>query len=1028
MDNPGKRQTILSDAERQDLYGVPDFSPEERDYYFSLDSREMRIMKKMGKPRSKVYFILQLGYFKARNTFPPFKFEDVKDDVQYIIATYFSREKGNFKGSVCGKYLKSYQRSILELLKFKSGDASTAEQIKKKAAGLSKLQPDPFYIFSELLSFFEREKIVLPAYSLMQKIIGRSILNEKLRLETVINRHIPEYAEKALNDLLGAEDVIFRLTELKKDPKKFSHGEMSREIEKIQIHKRLYRFTKHFLPKLKISPMAIKYYAELTDHFDAFRLKSMNTARTYLHLLCFVYHRCQKINDNMINGFNYFVINFLEECRCSAKDMVYEYKTESNETLRKSGRIFAFFTDKSVPDIIPFGNVRKNAFAIVPRDKFPMLSRYVSNTVPDEREFRWNYFDKIKYKIVKNARPLFRNIEFESSRQNEPLIKAVKFLKKAFDLGKPLSRFKTRDFPAGFIKKDVLKYIFGKKREEIELKSSREKKYRTVKVINADRYEFLVYMMLRKNLEAGDIFCTNSTLFRNLEDYLISRDEWRKNKDKILEEIDFPKIKLSAETRLAELKSELEEKWITVNQRIENGENKGIKITNEGNDIKWTLPYKKMKEKENSLLFDCLPQVSIRDVLHFANEHSGFLKAFKHIKPRYAKQKPDKSFIIACIVADGTCLGIFKMSEICDIIYDLLDATSNNYIRMETLRKASDFVSNLIASLPVFKRWNLKEGVLHGSIDGQKFETKREIIKARRSSKYFFTQGVVDLSMVINNVPVNCKLIGSNERESFSIFDITYNNTSEIDPLFLSGDTHTVNKLNFAFLDVIDKKFVPRYTKINRKKDKLYGFKPLNCYKGLIKPTKKVTDNLIVEEWDNMKRIWASLLRKETTQSIIVRKFNSSAKSNRTKRAFWEFNNILMTLHVLECIDNPLMRQYIQRSLNRGESYHSLRRSIAFENDSKFRGSTIRELEIWNECARLLANCIVLYNSVLLSQLLEYYEKRGNQKAVEIIKRTSPFACKNINFRGTYEFRKGGKNLNINELVEIMLKNFEAKV
>ena len=43
MNNPGKRQTTLSDAERQELYEVPAFSPEEGDYYLSLDSREMRI-------------------------------------------------------------------------------------------------------------------------------------------------------------------------------------------------------------------------------------------------------------------------------------------------------------------------------------------------------------------------------------------------------------------------------------------------------------------------------------------------------------------------------------------------------------------------------------------------------------------------------------------------------------------------------------------------------------------------------------------------------------------------------------------------------------------------------------------------------------------------------------------------------------------------------------------------------------------------------------------------------------------------
>ncbi|WP_457832878.1 hypothetical protein, partial [Staphylococcus aureus] len=59
------------------------------------------------------------------------------------------------------------------------------------------------------------------------------------------------------------------------------------------------------------------------------------------------------------------------------------------------------------------------------------------------------------------------------------------------------------------------------------------------KLLNADRYEFLVYRQLRNALEAGDIYVHDSTEFRRFEDDLISDDRW-KNKEVILREIGSP--------------------------------------------------------------------------------------------------------------------------------------------------------------------------------------------------------------------------------------------------------------------------------------------------------------------------------------------------------------------------------------------------------------------------------------------------------------------------------------------------------
>ena len=60
MSNPGKRLKILNKSEIQELYGLPDFTHEERVMYFSLDSLENKELENLRSNLSKVYFILQM--------------------------------------------------------------------------------------------------------------------------------------------------------------------------------------------------------------------------------------------------------------------------------------------------------------------------------------------------------------------------------------------------------------------------------------------------------------------------------------------------------------------------------------------------------------------------------------------------------------------------------------------------------------------------------------------------------------------------------------------------------------------------------------------------------------------------------------------------------------------------------------------------------------------------------------------------------------------------------------------------------
>lgn len=129
--------------------------------------------------------------------------------------------------------------------------------------------------------------------------------------------------------------------------------------------------------------------------------------------------------------------------------------------------------------------------------------------------------------------------------------------------------------------------------------------------------------------------------------------------------------------------------------------------------------------------------------------------------------------------------------------------------------------------------------------------------------------------------------------------------------------------------------------------DGLVGFHHPNKYaQCLIKPARKVFDGLIVKEWPNVRRIMASLAQKAVTQTTIVRKLSSYARQNQTKKALWKLDNIRRTTFILKFIDDPVLRQSVQKALNRGEAYHRMRRAISYVNSGKFRVKTEAEQQI----------------------------------------------------------------------------------
>ena len=1006
MTTDSRRLSLLTATEIDELYALPRFTDDERGIYFDLSPAEHEAVQATHTTSVAVHLALSCGYFKAMRRFFVYKLEEVVDDLEYLIRRYFPGRDDLTTIKTLSKPTRlEQQQAILLLFDYRLCDQAAKEQLERKAQRIALLSVQPLYILREMLQYLTQQRVVIPGYTFLQDLVGQAVTCERQRITGLLDRALTPALEKQLNELMQADEGMYRISVLKHEPSDFSYRELRQEAERRKSFQALYAFAQSFLVTAGLSTESVKYYASLVQFYTVYKLQRMAIKTARLYLLCFAFHRFRQINDTLIEAFVHLLGKYEKHARQAAEEAMQRALADASTHLKAAGQVLNLFIDASLPGDASFATVKAKAFSLLEPEHFPTVSAYMRNIEFDKVGFEWACYAKLSSKFKRNLRHLFADLEFSGRVEDAPLLDAVVFLQEILRQGKSLRQTQLSKFPIAVIPKSQQRYLFV---PEIEPGKGKH--------LDIDRYEFLVYRLLRNAIEAGDVYVQDSTEYRRFEDDLISDARWQ-DKAVVLREIDAPILLAPIDETLAVFRNALEDKFKTVNQRIANGDNLHLKLKKVGEKRRWTLVYPKEEEPSDSSFYGQLPGVNIADLLWFIAGRTDFLNAFTHVLERYVKTDPDVREILAAVVAMGTNMGMRKMADVSSLSNSSLLTTARNYIRLETLHAANDVISNAIAALPVFHLYDIQK-LMHSSSDGQRMETQIDTINARHSTKYFgLKKGVSAYTLVANHVPINAKIIGTHEHESHYVFDLLYNNTTDIKPERHSTDTHGTNQVNFWILHVFGYRFAPRYRDLHKKTGSLVGFKHPKEYEDcLIKPARKVFETLIVKEWPNIQRIMASLAQKDVTQATIVRKLSSYARQNQTKKALWELENICRTLYILDFIDDVTLRQSVQKALNRGEAYHRFRRAIAYVNAGKFRVKTEAEQQIWNECSRLIANAVILYNTLLLSRVYEQKQAVGDEAAMTIVKGVSPVAWQHVNLFGKFEFSPTTSKVDIEAL------------
>lgn len=988
-----KRLMVFSELERSAIYDLPNFNETERKVFFKFTELEEKLVSKEKNIITKMHYALYIGYFKAKKRLFRINKNNVnQEDVAYLKKYYLKDVRVVFVE--ISKYLHyQIKQELLKFYGYKNWSNTDKKKIEKEIQLNIKLDIGANFIGREIIKYCSRIKLIAPKYTILQDLITDELTRERLRISKIIDKELNEVSKEKLNSLMKNEETFTILSALKKDAKNFSYKMMIKERHKYRVLKELYTTSVNILKSLNISQKNIEDYGALVLYYNVRNLRKLKENQNYLYVLCYIFRKYREISDNLAEGFKYNSQNIEKKLRESVKK---QFQEETSKTEKKVGKLLLLYVNKKLKDAEEIGKIREKAFKILEKEKIEKLGKKYTKRGEEKKKLFWQELSSMKNVVKKNIRPLFMSLKFKSDESNSGWIKSAEWL---------IDKIEKRsliclDLPVE-MPRNLKKYLIKDEGVDVE------------------RYEYWFYQRLQDKLQSGVVYIEDSIVNDSFIGSLIPLKKGEKVlAEKCIKFFENPK------EEVVKLTSRLDELWEKINTEYSAKRLSHLRYDEKKKKFIWSRIKADKHEKLRDKFYNQLPYFEIKDILKFVDDKLKYLSALSPLKSRYSKAKTianDRK--IASIISRAFNYGDYKMSQSSNISYQELKTTASQVLSLGKLEEANNIISKAIKKLEIYEYYSIDLELLFSSVDGQKYELESENIKARHSKKYFGEKaGVSVYTILANNIPYNCYIIGANEHESYNVFDIWYNNDSEIEPDVITGDMHSQNKVNFAILYAFGVRYQPRFKNLNKELKKLYSGKKLTNKKSYeLKPIGEINKKTIIRHSKEIRQIIGTLASKNMKQANLIKKLCHLPKESNFRKGMFELDKLIRSIYTLEYMINRDLQKSVSKSQNRIESYHQLRGYLAkIGGRKKLYGKTDLDVEISNQCGRLVANIVIYYNSYILSELvLRQSEEVLNRESFKNkLKKLSPIAWQHIHFLGQYNFKSEEGVINIDDILK----------
>ena len=979
----------------------PQFKALDRKRFFYVESHFKQLITQNVRGNANiVYIIVAYGYFKATGQF----FNTaIQEDVDYVAGRLKLKQSFNWE-SYNTSTRNRHREMILDALGFKPFNQTTIQPLLPLIRTDARSQKNPDKCFISVCEWLFEHKVETPDYKTICDTVESVYKTHIDQQIAVVKNNLSNDGAQKLDALFAKgkntydEMETYRLTLLKKLNQSTKTSKIRENVARYDTLKPLYDIALPIVSELDFTKDGLKRYALSVHRRQVFQINRLKDHDRHLHLVIFIAHQFQHLVDILVETFLASVKTAVNKAENLAKEEYYKQRQEQSghtQTLVKDTVDLVSLVEKlketlNNPILSDSEKVEKAIRLISPSK---MSTENVNSHIKDVQDdldkisgqaLEMLFLEEGATSLQLKCSDILRRLNFDCDVKSNKLLKAI-------------SQYQAKNgkvddtFPVGFLTNSESGYV--------DTKDS----------FRAKLYRILLYKHTAAAIKDGTLSIVNSNRYRQLEQYLISREYFQKNRDHILnlaDMADFKDVKKLVEHWELELDAQYKETnehiLENLNEYIETDGLGGFKLTYERNTRAEVL----LEMESDVALFPDDQYIRIAEALSTVNAASGFLDEFEHNSIRYRKPRPEDKNFLAGIIALGEHLSVPKLSKLArEIELATLESTTNGFFTLENLRRANDAVIRFVNQLPLAKVFIGDYG-LQTSSDGQKWTIAYESLNANKSFKYGGRDPVVSAYTFIDirgMFPYSMVISGAEFEAHYMVDGLLKNDVVKSD--LHSTDSHGYTEAIFGLTHLLKFSFGPRIK--NPGKRVLYSFKTPTFYKKKsypIFPKERINKDKIIDNWEDVLRLCASIKLGEVTASQIFKRLNSYSKNNPLYEALKAFGGIPKTLFLLRYADDVGMRKAIHCQLNKGEAGNKLDRALAIGRADYVQ--TIKEdQEIAETCKRLLKNVIVCWNFMYLSKRLSEAKTDVEYSLLlKKIKASSMLSWEHFVFHGEFDF------------------------
>lgn len=964
-------EILLTNQERELITQIPaDISNNEIIKYYTLSKNDLEIIGKRRNDYNKIGFALQICLLRHKGW--------TINNYGYIpesIIQYVSKQI-NVKPKETNKYLRSernvvfHLREICNNYKYRNFQKKDHTEIKNFLSGCIIENDNCFFLIEKMIEKLKNEKIILPGITIIEKITNDVINQFEENILNKVNEIITEEQKKKIDSLLISDDGINKpvLSWLRDSNGRITSKEINNSVEKKKFLDSFnFKNISNIIPKYKA-----EHFIRLGKKYDIYSLKRFEDKKRYAVIAVFLDDLRQSMNDKLVIINDIKTNSMFSKARKSHEENI---KREKNLINELSKELF------SLADFIMDIKNNNRSFDVEFKNKF--------NKKSDWNNFQKNidFLRESVKTIDKSPMDYLNNYYSSYKRYSEELLNSLE-LRSSTNIGRKvisaLDYIKNNDIPE--LPDDAnLDFMNKKWREYINGKTGSVRKHYYILALSKE---------IKDCLRSGDIYVPDSKNYKNFEDYLVSPEEWKteKNNTRII-------ANLSADDYFKEKEIQLDSllKWYSKNK--ENLQD----IIDEDEKLHIRRLERNTPEEAKQLsqdLYKLIPRINLPDLLIEVSNMTEFHKHFIHASTgQVPKTGEEINTLIFAIMAIGTNVGLSKMAEsVNNISYRQLSSCSDWNIYDETLSKVQVALVNYQKKEPFSQYWGRGNT---SSSDGMRIKSGSESINSGYNPHFGLDKGVTIYRFVSD---IYCAFYSTvnnpNVRDGLYVIDGYLYHNSELKIHEHYTDTAGYTEQIFALTPMMGFNFAPRIK--NLKDAKLYSFDKEKYPKLKKLVSGVINKDLIRENYDNVLRLAHSVYEKKVLSSTILGKLGSYSRNNSLANALKEMGRIEKTIFILEYASNIELRKRIQAGLNKGEEMNALARAVFFGRRGYFWEHDFQEQFQKASCLNLILNAIVIWNTKYLKKAWNYYKYQNPNASEKYLKHVSPLNWEHINFLGEY--------------------------